>query len=276
LATSDNAGPVLHVPLGDGQAALEDAAPLGAVLASVGSCKQGMLAAIEGLEAEPTVGGGQTRALGDALRAVLRWVATGAQQAAAHGLQQQQQAGVQQQQQQQQQGEEREVVAGKESGGDEGLPAAQGFPGMRLLLFLAGPPNCGGSGSVVARCPRPADAAAEAQAAQQATEQAAKELASLVLDPVYPELSAWTDAVARSNEQQQQRAAAAAAAAALASAGDLSHAAPPGVSPQELTVNLAAAEFYAEAGAAAAALGLSVDIFAACPQWMGECLTPQF
>ena len=163
---------------------------------------------------------------------------------------------------------------GGESGSGESLPAAQGFPGMRLVLFLAGPPNCGGSGSVVARCPRPADMAAAAQAAQQATEQAAKELASLVLDPVYPELSAWTDAVARSNHQQQQRAAEAAAATALASAGDLSHAAPPGVSPQELTVNLAAAEFYAEAGAAAAALGLSIDIFAACPQWMGEYLSP--
>lgn len=221
------------------------------MLARVGSSKAAILAAIEGLEAETLVGGGRERALGDALRAVLRWVAVGAAAAAAGGLAEQRGGG----------GEE------GEEGGGGGLPGAHSFPGMRLLLFLAGPPNCG-AGAVVARKPSPAEEAAAAAAAAAAAETAARELAALTLDPQFPELSAWNDAVART-VADVQRPAIEAAAAAAAAAGDLSHAAPPGVKPGELAVNLAASEFYAEAGAAAAALGLVVDLFAACPHWLG-------
>lgn len=87
-------------------------------------------------------------------------------------------------------------------------------------------------------------------------------------DPAYPELSAWTDNAA---EEVRTRAAAAAEAAAAvqAAAGDLSHAAPPGVPAETLAVDLSAAQYYVEAGAAAAALGISVDVFAACPHWIG-------
>jgi hypothetical protein len=98
-----------------------------------------------------------------------------------------------------------------------------------------------------------------------------QEMAGLLLDPAYPELSAWGDAAAERAEAEAAAAAvaAAAAAAATSAAGDLSHAAPPGVAPRDLVVEPAAAQFYAQAGAAAAALGVAVDIFAACPRWMG-------
>lgn len=88
-------------------------------------------------------------------------------------------------------------------------------------------------------------------------------------DPAYPELSAWTEGPS-AEVRARATAAAEAAAAAQAAAGDLSHAAPPGVPAESLAVDLSAAQFYAAAGAAAAALGISVDIFAACPQWMGR------
>lgn len=255
---------------------VQEAAPLGTVLTSVGASKPAILAAIDALEAEPPVGGGTERMLGDALRAVLRWVASGAQQAAEealqerHALQQGQQQAAQQGQEavapQQQQwerpaGQTRAEPAG--SGVSE-LPAAQGFPGMRLLLFLSGPPNCG-AGSVVKRQQVQPVAAAQSHAA---VEEAAKELAYLVLDPAYPELSAWTDGAA-AEVRARAAATAEAAAAVQAAAGNLSHAAPPGVPAEALAVDLAAAQFYAEAGAAAAALGISVDLFAACPHWMG-------
>lgn len=73
-----------------------------------------------------------------------------------------------------------------------------------------------------------------------------------------------------------QQGAAAAAAAAHAVTGGLSHAAPPGVQAEQLVVHPAAREFYEEAGAAAAALGVSVDIYAACPQWTGALLWQGF
>ncbi len=161
------------------------------MLTSVSACKPAILAAIEGLEAEPPVGGGTERMLGDALRAVLRWVATGAQQAAEEVLQerQQQARGQQQAKQhgqeavapQQQQWEQAAAQAGEEAASSSGseLPVAQGFPGMRLLLFLSGPPNCG-AGAVVKRRQQGADPAAAGQS-QAAVEEAAKELAYLVL-----------------------------------------------------------------------------------------------
>lgn len=89
-------------------------------------------------------------------------------------------------------------------------------------------------------------------------------------DPAYPELSAWTEGPS-AEVRARAAAAAEAAAAAQAAAGDLSHAAPPGVPAESLAVDLSAAQFYAAAGAAAAALGISVDIFAAGPHWMGRC-----
>lgn len=174
----------------------QEAAPLGAVLTSVGASKPAILAAIEALEAEPPVGGGTERMLGDALRAVLRWVAIGAQQAAEDALQErnQRQQGAQGQQgqqaqqavaPQQQQWEQPAAQAGHEptASGAE-LPAAQGFPGMRLLLFLSGPPNCG-AGAAVMRQQQGADPAAAGQR-QAAVEAAAKELAYLVLVRLLP------------------------------------------------------------------------------------------
>lgn len=165
----------------------------------MGASKPAILAAIEALEAEPPVGGGTERMLGDALRAVLRWVATGAQQAAEDALQEryQSQQGQQPQQAQQpqqgqqavapqqQQWEQPAAQAGDEptSSGAQ-LPAAQGFPGMRLLLFLSGPPNCG-AGAVVMRQQQGADPAAAGQR-QAAVEAAAKELAYLVLVSLLP------------------------------------------------------------------------------------------
>ncbi|KAL4424007.1 hypothetical protein ABPG75_001308 [Micractinium tetrahymenae] len=255
-------GGVQHIPLAGGDAArasLQEAAPLGRMLAQVGASKASILAAVEALEVEPTVGGGRERALGDTLRAVLRWIAVGAPAAAAEGAA----SGDGLQRQPSGESEEQQPAEGPAGR----LAPAQGFPGMRLLLFLAGPPNVG-AGAVVARRPSAAELAAAEQAAAEKTEQAARELAALVLDPQYPELSAWSDAVSRSASEAQQSAAQA-AAAPRASAGDLSHAAPPGVKAEELAVHLAAREFYSEAGAAAAALGVSVDVFAACPHWMG-------
>lgn len=255
---------------------VQEAAPLGTVLTSVGASKPAILAAIDALEAEPPVGGGTERMLGDALRAVLRWVASGAQQAAEEALQErhtlqqgQQQAAQQGQEAVAPQQQQWERPAGKTGAVPTGsgvseLPAAQGFPGMRLLLFLSGPPNCG-AGSVVKRQQAQPVAAAQSHAA---VEEAAKELAYLVLDPAYPELSAWTDGAA-AEVRARAAAAAEASAAAQAAAGDLSHAAPPGVPAEALALDLTAAQFYAEAGAAAAALGISVDLFAACPHWMG-------
>lgn len=161
------------------------------MLTSVGASKPAILAAIEGLEAEPPVGGGTERMLGDALRAVLRWVATGAQQAAEEALQERQQQAQGQQQAkqhgqeavapQQQQWEQAAAQAGEEAASSSGgeLPMAQGFPGMRLLLFVSGPPNCG-AGAVVKRRQQGADPAAAGQS-QAAVEEAAKELAYLVL-----------------------------------------------------------------------------------------------
>lgn len=282
---------VAHVTLeGDEglQADLAEAVPLNDVLAQVGASKAAMLAAIEGLEPEPPVGGGVERYLGAALRAVLRWVATGAAEAAEAGLDQQQQhaaggishggAAVEAPMQQQWQAEEAQQAAQQEpqegaAGSPAGptLPPASGFPGMRLLVFLSGPPNCG-AGAVVSRRPPPLSPQAAAAAAQLAKE-AAKDVAFLVLDPVYPELSSWSgESEIQQGAREQQAAAAEAAAAAAAAAGDLSHAVPPGVPAEELTVDLAAAQFYGEAGAAAAALGVSVDVFAcAGPRWTGAC-----
>ena len=305
----------LHVPNGRGalvervtlegaegtHADLAAAAHLGDVLAHVGSSKAAILAAVEGLQPEPPVGGGVERYLGEALRALLRWLATSSAEAAAQALEQQA-AWVRQQQGQQGQGQQgqgrqpgggggggvadapqqqdwraEEAAAAAAEGAAEGdtgpaLPPATGFPGMRLLLFLGGPPNCG-AGAVVARRARAAalDAAAEEARAREM----ARDLASLTLDPLYPELSSWSEGEVERRAAAARAAAAHAAAAAdaaVAAAGDLSHAAPPGVPAAELTANLAAAGFYAEAGSAAAALGVSIDLFAlAGPRWMGAC-----
>ncbi|KAI3432284.1 hypothetical protein D9Q98_003844 [Chlorella vulgaris] len=301
---------------------LSSAAPLGSVLAPVGTCKAALLAAIDGLQAEgPDAGGGgggRQRALGDTLRAVLRWVATGAAAAAAddggaadaaHRLHQRQQHQRQQKEKEQkvaqQAPQQQHATAAGDAGGEaaaswrtnaaaeegeeeahrteerqwqdtRGLQRAQGFPGLRLLLFLSGPPNSG-LGAVVALRPSPPDPAAVDREAAAAAEEAQKDFGGMMLDPAYPELSAWGDAAAASVQRRAAAAAAAAAAAesAATAAGDLSHAAPPGVAGGELTVNPAAREFYAEAGAAAAALGIIVDVFAACPRWIGlDLLAP--
>lgn len=168
-------GGVQHISLAGGEAAqanLQEAAPLGRMLAPVGADKASILAAVEALEAEPTVGGGRERALGDTLRAVLRWIALDAPAAAAEGA-----AGGSLQRQPS--GDSEEQAAEGPAGG---LGAAQGFPGMRLLLFLAGPPNVG-AGAVVGRRPSAAELAAAERAAAEQAEQAARELAALALDP---------------------------------------------------------------------------------------------
>lgn len=168
-------GGVQHIPLAGGagaHASLHQVAPLGRMLASVGAGKASILSAVEALEAEPTVGGGRERALGDALRAVLRWIALDAPAAAAEGT-------AAASLQSLPSGASDEQAAQGPAGG---LAAAQGFPGMRLLLFLAGPPNVG-AGAVVARQPSAAELAAAEQAAAEQAEQAARELAALVLDP---------------------------------------------------------------------------------------------
>lgn len=164
---------VLHEPAAEAEESpLENVAPLGSVLAPVCTCKTAMLAAIEGLEAEPPAGGGRERALGDTLRAVLRWVATGAAAASADGFVQQQAAAAAPQQQ--------EEPGREDSGSEEGfgtttgsLLPAQGFPGLRLLLFLSGPPNVG-AGAVVARKPAPIDPKEVKVAAEAAAADAAK------------------------------------------------------------------------------------------------------
>lgn len=261
---------VLHEPAAEAEESpLENVAPLGSVLAPVCTCKTAMLAAIEGLEAEPPAGGGRERALGDTLRAVLRWVATGAAAASADGFVQQQAAAAAPQQQ--------EEPGREDSGSEEGfgtttgsLLPAQGFPGLRLLLFLSGPPNVG-AGAVVARKPAPIDPKEVKVAAEAAAADAAKNFAGLVLDPAYVELTAWGDAAAASVEAAAAKAAARAKAAAdaAAAAGDLSHATPPGVAEADLVIQEEARDFWVEVGAAAAALGISVDIFAACAGWIG-------
>lgn len=169
-------GGVQHVSLAGGEAeraSLHEAAPLGRMLARVGAGKASILAAIEALEAEPTVGGGRQRALGDTLRAVLRWIALDAPAAAAEDA-----AGCGLQRQSSKESDGKEAAQGRAGA----LASAQGFPGMRLLLFLSGPPNVG-AGAVVARRPSSAELAAAQRAAAEQAEQAARELAALALDP---------------------------------------------------------------------------------------------
>lgn len=156
----------------------------------------------------------------------------------------------------------------------------------RVMLFLAGPPNAQ-IGSVV-------------QVAA-TDEQEIKKHATTVtdfLDPSFPELSAWQ--VLPSMQHDKVAAAASPTVAQKTSiAVDLQHAALPGSSAADLQVDWQAADFWEQAGSAAAALGIqgkqwpvltmigessacvdlsmlfAVDIWAACEGFVGlELLRP--
>lgn len=196
---------------------LRDALPLRALLTPVGSGKEGILGAIEALA--PASGpGAAARPLGEAVQALLRYLAAEAQQAGGASL--------------------------------------RTLAGARILAFLSGPPNWG-RGSVVR--PR-AEGRAERAAA------AAAAVMPVILDPSFPELSAWGPAGGAATPPP---AAAGHAAPALPMDVDLSHAALSFPAAHELEPNWAAAAFYESAGAAAAALGACVDLFAVCPSFVG-------
>lgn len=238
---------VRHVPLTPAGAApaaleLEEVMPLANLLTPLrGEGKSAAAAAIEGL----APAGPGRRPLGEALQAVLRLLSSAA--------------------------------------ATPNSPSPS-LAGARLVVLLSGPSNYG-RGAVVAAADGGGGAAYPGAAPPvDESSGAGGNPAPFLMDPYFPEITSWSGVpppgtAAGADPEQRVRGAGGdgwAVAVETSGALDLGAAeAELGARPGSLAPRWAATAFYGEAGAAAAALGVVVDIYAVSPTFVGlEALAP--
>lgn len=144
--------------------------------------------------------------------------------------------------------------------------------GARLLVFLSGAPNTG-RGAVVQQQQHDTTASTMNSSNNTTNEDGSTQYPSYVFDPYFPELTAWTvvmpppppasDFNNNTNANKKDN-------IGETSFVDLTHAAEElSLEPKKMQRNRRAALFYKEAAAAAATLGVCVDVYAVSPFYVG-------